>query len=118
VDGELEITCETAVVVYFTVIFQHLTGGTKKNQETNKYSRSPRRDLNPGIHDYEAGVLIAQLQRSFILNYWFCIYVDKITKTLRMVGFLVKIQTDNLRNRKQGCLNSYILLLQELEHQI
>jgi hypothetical protein len=45
------------VVAYFKVLSQHLHGEAEKTTNTCQNSRSPDRDLNPGLPAWKAGVL-------------------------------------------------------------
>jgi hypothetical protein len=48
----------------FKVLFRHSHGETKENDEKPQNSRSPGRDLNQELIEYEAEVLTTQPQRS------------------------------------------------------
>jgi hypothetical protein len=68
-DGVENIWVE-AVMALFKVLSRHLPGRTGENYEHVKQDiRSPGRDLNPGLSEYEAGMLTTGPQCSVDICY-------------------------------------------------
>jgi hypothetical protein len=66
--NELGRVWKETIVALFNVLYQHMPwrdSGKPKNLRQD--SRSPGRDLNPGLPQYDTGVLITQLRRSMEL---------------------------------------------------
>jgi hypothetical protein len=69
--NELGRVWKETIVALFNVLYQHMPwrdSGKPKNLRQD--SRSPGRDLNPGLPQYDTGVLITQLRRSVEL-WWY-----------------------------------------------
>jgi hypothetical protein len=56
-------------MAYIKVLPRHSFGGTEKDGENSQDSPFLGRDLNPGPHEYEAGMLKTQPRRS-VLSEW------------------------------------------------
>jgi hypothetical protein len=59
--NELERIWKEAVANLFKALSRYLPGGTEEDHEKPQ-SGSPGQDLNPGLAEYVAGVLTAQLR--------------------------------------------------------
>jgi hypothetical protein len=58
VSNELDQTWKEEVVVYFKALSQYFPVGTEENREETRDSRSPDRDLNQRLAEYETAVLV------------------------------------------------------------
>jgi hypothetical protein len=64
VNDKLERMWKVAVVAYFKQLSQYFPRETEEKHKKSQSSRSPCRDLNPGLPEYEAGVLTTRPRRS------------------------------------------------------
>jgi hypothetical protein len=63
VNDELERIYKKAFVAYFRILSQHLSGGTEDNHKQPQSGHTVSRPrFEPGIAEYEAGVLTSQVR--------------------------------------------------------
>jgi hypothetical protein len=69
-------------VAQFKVLYRHLFGGSEENNKTPQDSQFVGRDLNPGLPQYEAGVLMSQSRHS----------VESQVNKIKFFTMLIQIQ--------------------------